>query len=200
MRRSIALVLAASLFLVMAEQAQAATVEISIVNASAGFDSKAAAGAFADTFRWTNNDTITHTTTQNAPLSLWNSGHLNGGSSFSKTVNFAGSYPYHCAIHSSMTGTIKVRLQVTPPSGSPDTTFAVAVASVAAPSGSVYDIQRKRGSGDWTAWRTGITSKSVRFKPNASGTWSFRSRLRKTSNNAKSGWSPGRSISVASGS
>src|SRR6266511_4585299 len=63
-RRSIALVLAASLFLVMAEQAQAATVDISIVSASAGFDSKAAAGAFADTFRWTNNDTITHTTTQ----------------------------------------------------------------------------------------------------------------------------------------
>jgi len=43
-RRSIALVLAASLFLVMAEQAQAATVDISIVSASAGFDSKAAAG------------------------------------------------------------------------------------------------------------------------------------------------------------
>jgi len=37
------------------------------------------AGAFGDTFHWTNNDTITHTTTQNGPLSLWNSGHLNGG-------------------------------------------------------------------------------------------------------------------------
>jgi hypothetical protein len=74
---------------------------------------------------------------RNAPLSLWNSGHLNGGSSFSKTINFAGSYPYHRAFHSSMRDTIKVRLQVTPPSGSPDTTFAIAVASVAPPSGSV---------------------------------------------------------------
>jgi hypothetical protein len=45
-------------------------VEISIASASAGFDSKVAAGTFADTFRWTNNDTIRHTTTQNAPLSL----------------------------------------------------------------------------------------------------------------------------------
>ena len=36
-----------------------------------------------------------------------------------------------------MTDTIKVRLQVTPPSGSPDTTFAIAVASVAPRSGSV---------------------------------------------------------------
>jgi hypothetical protein len=83
-----------------------------------------------------------------------------------------------------MTGTIKVRLQVTPPSGSPGTTFTVAVASVAAPSGFVYDIQRKKGSGDWMAWKTGITSKSVMFKPKASGTWSFRSHLRKTSNNS----------------
>jgi plastocyanin len=151
MRRSIALVLAASLFLVMTEQTHAATVDISIVSASAGFDPRVTAGAFGDTFHWTNNDTITHTTTQNAPLSLWNSGHLNGGSSFSKAINFGGSYPYHCTIHSSMTGTIKVRIQVAPTSGSVGTTFAVAVASVAAPSGSVYDIQRKRGSGDWTA-------------------------------------------------
>jgi plastocyanin len=150
-----------------AEQAQAATVDISIVSASAGFDSKVAAGAFADTFCWTNNDTITHTTTQNAPLSLWNS-HLSGGSSFSKTINFAGSYPYHCAIHSSMTGTIQGAAPGHPPSGSPGTTFAVA--SVVAPSGSVYDIQRKKGSGDCTAWKTGITSKSVTFKPKASGT------------------------------
>lgn len=98
-----------------------------------------------------------------------------------------------------MAGTSKVRLQVTPASGGPDTTFAIAVASVTAPNGSVYDIQPKRGSGDWTAWRTGIKSKPVRFKPKASGTWSFRSRLRKTSNGAKSRWSPARSISVASG-
>jgi hypothetical protein len=55
---------------------------------------------------------------------------------------------------------------------------------VAAPSGFVYDIQRKKGSGDWMAWKTGITSKSVMFKPKASGTWSFRSHLRKTSNNS----------------
>jgi plastocyanin len=199
MRRSIALVLAASLFLVMAEQAHAATVDISIVSASAGFDARVTAGAFGDTFHWTNNDTITHTTTQNAPLSLWNSGHLSGGSSFSKAINFAGSYPYHCTIHSSMAGTIKVRIQVTPTSGSVGTTFTVAVASVAAPSGSVYDIQRKKGSGDWMPWRTGITPKAATFRPKAQGTWSFRSRVRKTSNNAKSGWSPARSISVASG-
>jgi len=199
MRRSIALVLAASLFLLMAGEARAATVDISIVGVSAGFDPTAATGAIGDTFHWTNNDSITHTTTQNGPLSLWNSGNLAGGDSFSKAIDFAGSYPYHCSIHTSMTGTVKVPVQVIPPSGSVGTAFRVTVAAVAAPSGFVYDIQRRKGSGDWTAWKTGITSKSATFRPKASGIWSFRSRLRKTSNGAKSGWSPARSISVASG-
>jgi plastocyanin len=197
MRRSIALVLAASLFLLMAGEARAATVDISIVSASAGFDPKTATGAIGDTFHWTNNDTITHTTTQNGPLSLWNSGNITAGNTFSKAIDFAGAYPYHCAIHpTTMKGTVKVPIQVTPPSGSVGTAFRVTVASVSAPSGFVYDIQRKQGSGSWTVWKTGITSKSVAFKPKASGTWAFRSRLRMTSNGAKSGWSPARSISV----
>jgi len=196
MRRSIALVLSASLFLLMAGKARAATVDISIVGVSAGFDRTAAAGAIGDTFHWTNNDGITHTTTQNGPLSLWNSGNIIAGNAFSKAIDFAGSYPYHCSIHTSMTGTVKVPIQVTPSSGSVGTAFRVTVASVTASSGFVYDVQRKKGNGSWTAWKTGITSKSVTFKPQALGTWSFRSRLRKSSNGARSGWSPARSISV----
>ena len=199
MRRSIALVLAASLFLLMAGEARAATVDISIVGVSAGFDPTTATGASGDTFHWTNNDSITHTTTQNGPLSLWNSGNITAGNAFSRAIDFAGSYPYHCSIHTSMTGTVRVPIQVSPSSGSVGTAFGVTVASVAAPSGFVYDIQRRKGSGDWTAWKTGITAKSATFRPKASGTWSFRSRLRKTSNGAKSGWSPPRSISVTSG-
>jgi plastocyanin len=114
MRRSIALVLSASLFLLMAGEARAATVDISIVGVSAGFDPTAATGAIGDTFHWTNNDGITHTTTQNGPLSLWNSGNSTAGNAFSKAIDFAGSYPYHCSIHTSMTGTVKVPIQVTP--------------------------------------------------------------------------------------
>jgi plastocyanin len=184
----------------MAGEAQAATVDISIVGVSAGFDPTTATGAIGDTFHWTNDDSITHTTTQNGPLSLWDSGNLAAGDTFSKAIDFAGSYPYHCAIHpTTMKGTVKVPIQVSPASGSVGTAFRVTAASVVAPSGFVYDIQRRKRNGDWTAWKTGITSKSATFRPKASGTWSFRSRLRRTSNGAKSGWSPARSISVASG-
>ena len=195
MRRSIALGLAASLFLLMAGEARAATVDISIVGVTAGFDPMTAIGAIGDTFQWTNDD-ITHTTTQNGPLSLWNSGNITAGSGFSKAMDFAGSYPYHCSIHTSMTGSLKVPVQVTPTSGSIGATFTVTVADRRAPSGLVYDVQRKKGSGSWTAWKTGITSKSDTFRPQASGTWSHRSRVRKTSIGAKSGWSPARSISA----
>jgi plastocyanin len=197
MRRSIALVLATVLALTVAGEARAATVSISIVNSTAGFSPKTASGAIGTTFTWKNSDSIDHTSTQNSPLSLWNSGHIVAANTFSKTINFAGSYPYHCTIHPlTMKGTVKVPLRVSPASGSVGTSFIISVANRKAPSGFVYDIQRRKGSGAWTAWRTGITAKSATFKPSSSGTWSFRSRLRKTSNGAKSGWSPARSVTV----
>lgn len=104
-------------------------------------------GGIGGTFHWTNNDSITHTTTQNGPRSLWNSGNITAGNAFSKTIDFAGSYPYHCSIHTSMTGSVKIPAQVTPTSGSVGATFAVNVADRRAPSGLVYDVQRKKGSG-----------------------------------------------------
>ncbi|HTM57849.1 MAG TPA: plastocyanin/azurin family copper-binding protein [Candidatus Udaeobacter sp.] len=37
-----------------------------------------------------------------------NSGNISNGTTFSHTFNTAGSFPYHCTIHSGMTGTIVV--------------------------------------------------------------------------------------------
>jgi plastocyanin len=195
MRRAIAFILVTVLAFSVAGEARAATVSISIVNQFAGFSPKTAKGAIGTTFKWTNNDSITHTTTQNAPLSLWNRS-LMSGHSFSKTINFAGSYPYHCTIHKNMTGTVKVPIRVSPSSGSVGASFSVIVAAVTAPAGMVYDIQRRKGTGSWTAWKTGIKAMKATFRPASKGTWSFRSRVRRTSNGARSGWSPARSISV----
>lgn len=199
MRRLISLVLAAVLAMLVAGPAEAATVDISIVSTTVGFDPKTATGAFGNTFRWTNDDALNHTSTQNSPLSLWDSGAMSGGDTYSKAIDFAGSYPYHCAIHpSSMTGAVKVPIQVDPASGPVGTAFKVFVAAVGAPDGFVYDVQRRKGSGDWSIWKRGITTRSATFGPSSAGTWSFRSRLRETGG-GKSGWSPPRSISVTSG-
>src|SRR5581483_936940 len=56
---------------------------------------------------WTNNDSATHTVT--ALQGAFDSGDLPTGQSFSFTFTKAGTYNYHCAIHSSMTATIIVQ-------------------------------------------------------------------------------------------
>jgi len=153
-----------------------------------------------DTVTWTNNGAATHTTTGDAPLSLWNSGNLSHGQSFHVTFTAAGTYAYHCAIHSSMTGKVVVRLKATPATGSAGTQFHVTVASATATAPFVYDIQIKRpGSSTFVGWRSGITAKSATFNSTGqpTGTYSFRSRLRNTSTGAVSGWSPAKTITVS---
>lgn len=57
------------------------------------------------TVTWTNGDTVTHTITfDNGP----DCGHLAAASSLTVTFPAAGTYAYHCTIHSSMKGTITV--------------------------------------------------------------------------------------------
>ena len=55
---------------------------------------------------WTNNDNTTHTVTfdDNAV----DSGDVNVGSTFDHTFATAGTFAYHCKIHSSMHGTVTV--------------------------------------------------------------------------------------------
>jgi plastocyanin len=59
------------------------------------------------TVRWTNDDTIAHDSTSNT--NVWASGNMNPGAHFDFTFQAAGTYPYHCTIHSGMTGTVVVQ-------------------------------------------------------------------------------------------
>ena len=68
-----------------------------------------------DEVLWTWTGSIPHSTTSNT--GLWDSGVKNGpGVTFSKTFSAAGSFPYHCTIHSFMTGSITVQAANVPPS------------------------------------------------------------------------------------
>ena len=55
---------------------------------------------------WTNNDSVVHTITgdNGGPTSS----DINPGSKYSYTFNTAGTFPYHCSIHTSMHGSVKV--------------------------------------------------------------------------------------------
>ena len=58
------------------------------------------------TVTWKNNDGMSHTATSDA--NTWTTGTIAPGASASVAFNTAGTFTYHCAIHSSMTGTIIV--------------------------------------------------------------------------------------------
>ncbi|HEX5015769.1 MAG TPA: plastocyanin/azurin family copper-binding protein [Candidatus Limnocylindrales bacterium] len=59
-----------------------------------------------DTVTWTNSDQISHTAT--ADGGSFDTGVLGNNESGTITFSTAGSFPYHCTIHTNMTGTITV--------------------------------------------------------------------------------------------
>lgn len=67
-----------------------------------------------DAVTWTNLDAAPHTAT--AQQDGFDSGTLNQGETFTFTFDTAGVYEYFCALHPSMTGTIRVGVPVSAPS------------------------------------------------------------------------------------
>lgn len=59
------------------------------------------------TITWTNQDSTKHTVTSDD--GSWTSAELSTGATFSFTFDKAGTYTYHCSIHTSMKGTIIVQ-------------------------------------------------------------------------------------------
>ena len=71
------------------------------------FDSNDLTINVGDSVTWQNSDSGSHTAT--ADGGEFDSGTLANGESFTFTFTTAGTYTYHCGIHSSMTGTITVQ-------------------------------------------------------------------------------------------
>lgn len=83
----------------------AATVQIQIKGMN--FHPDTVTVAPGTTVIWTNDDSFAHTTTSDTKL--WDSGLLQHGQSFSHTFGTPGNYPYHCAVHTFMAGTVTVK-------------------------------------------------------------------------------------------
>jgi plastocyanin len=107
---------------VPAMPAHAATTDAEISNFS--FSPAPATIHVGDTLRWTNNDGTSHTVT--ADDGSFTSPSLPSQGTFSHTFNEPGTVAYHCAIHTSMHGTVTVEAVTT-------TTSTVATTTTAAP-------------------------------------------------------------------
>lgn len=191
-RRFVTLGLAGLLGLAIAQPAEATTT-VNAVNYS--FSPTPVTVPIGSTVAWHNTTaSTTHTSTQD--VGVWDTGNINGGATKSETISWAGTYPYHCTFHASlgMVGTVKVPIQVSPPSGDASTTFTITYASGAMPSGFTATVQKRVGTGKWTRYQSGLTSMTTTFQTSTPGTYSFRSFL--VSSGGKTKPSPKKKITV----
>ena len=79
------------------------------------------------TVTWTNMDSTTHTSTSDT--GAWDSGSIPQGHSFSFTFTQVGTFPYHCAIHPNMHGTVIVQAAATAAPTATATPSSVSVAT-----------------------------------------------------------------------
>jgi len=96
-----------------------------------------------DTVTWSNSDATAHTAT--ADDGSFDTGTIGANGTGTATFSTAGSFPYHCKIHSSMTGTITVEAAAGGTGGSgatspPSDTDPVVAAPAEVPLGSLLAI------------------------------------------------------------
>ena len=180
--------------LVAAPPAGAATTAVSIQGF--GFHPQIVTVAQGDTVKWTQNDQGTqHTSTSDQ--GFWHSAKLDTGQTYSQTSAFknAGTYHYHCAVHTDMTGQVKVPLKA---SGSAGAGWTLRWSSLSStPAQRSFDVQiRRPGSTSWTAFRTDTKKRKASFNPARTGTYSFRARTRNLSNGKRSDWSPVKQLKI----
>src|SRR5437879_13122939 len=88
-----------------------------------------------DTVTWTNRDAFSHTSTSDT--GTWDTGVITAGGSRSFTFGSAGTFAYHCSIHSFMHGTVVVQAVSTPqptlPPTAPPTPVRTAPPPIASP-------------------------------------------------------------------
>jgi outer membrane protein assembly factor BamB len=140
----------------------------------------------------------THSVIDSNGLGLINSGPVAPGGSYLVTLPGAGNYTYKDG-YSSATGTVKVPMDVSPPSGSSNTTFTVTWAMGPPPAGFVYDIQKKTPGGTkYFHWMWATTAPSATYVPTGGGgTYSFQARVTNSATGKHTGWGTPFSITVS---
>ena len=88
-----------------ADSTEAGTVQANIVNLT--FDPSTISAKVGDVITWTNGDTAPHKVALDDG-SCAMSDNIPGGGSKSLVFSAAGTFPFHCAVHSNMTGTITI--------------------------------------------------------------------------------------------
>jgi hypothetical protein len=126
-----------------------------------------------------------HTTTSDQ--GFWDSGHRSAGR-FVVTFRDAGGFGYHCEMHPSMTGRVRVPLTA---SGSAARGWSLRWSTrTSTPSNVRFDVRFKRvGTTTWRSFRRASAKRAGLFHPARSGRYVVKARTRNVGVGA-SGWSP----------
>jgi plastocyanin len=173
---------------VAAAPAQAANASVTV--ADMAFSPAAVSTALGGSVTWTFKDPIAHTSTSDQ--GFWDSGTRSGGATYSHTFTSAGTYAYHCTIHSMMHGTVKVPLSA---SGTASKGYKLTWATTKGAGGITYDVQTRLGSGRWVSLRKATTGTHARFDPAKAGAYSLRAATTKAGK--RSGWSPTATVTIS---
>src|SRR5436190_5130350 len=97
-----------------------------------------------------------------------------------------------------MLGRVAIKPTATPRSGQAGTPFTITVASIDAPEDFVYDVQKRDPGSPFQDWMTGVTTGQVTWDSTGAtpGTYQFRSRLHRISNDGTTLYSPVVSVDV----
>jgi len=123
-------------------------------------------------------NTLDHTSTSNL-AGYWNVSLPDHSPDGVVSMDVAGTFAYHCAIHPNMKGTVAVRMAAAPTSGTAAATvFDIVWAVNNAPSGWGYDVQKRKKGGTFKTWKSNVPSSHASFDPAKTGKFQFRMRLR----------------------
>jgi len=162
----------------------------SVTVANMAFSPARVATTLGGSVTWTFSDSIAHTSTSDQ--GLWDSGPKSGGATYSHTFASAGTFAYHCAIHTMMHGSVRVPLTAR---GSASKGFKLTWATTRGSGGITYDVQTRLGKGHWVSLRTATTGTHAKLNPARSGKYQVRARTSK--GGSRSGWSPTVTVTIS---
>jgi plastocyanin len=131
----------------LAPAGSAAAAELDVAATFSTFDPPKLEVLAGDVVTWSNVSTRAHTVTADDGVSF-DSGRFERGARFSHTFEALGDFPYHCELHPSITGSVRVaELLLSGPSAPVDAGSTVTLRGRAQPGTSSVTIERDEGAG-----------------------------------------------------
>jgi plastocyanin len=148
--------------------------------------------------RFTNFGQVAHDARDDTGLDLFSTGPIGPPDAVSVgPLPGAGGYAYSCTFHPGMAGRIDVPVRLNRLQSPAGSQVTVRWAAHRAPTGLVFDVQRRRpGTDRFVAWRSGVTAAATNWWPSVRGLWAIRARVREPAGDGASDWSPLRIIRV----